>query len=187
MSTQRGFTLVETMVAVSIVAVSIVGPLYVLQKGVTASYTARDRLIASSLAQEGLEYVRAIRDSNYLYAVANPTIPRNWLWRLDGSTSNGVSSVNCTGGAACIVDMYSDTIAVCATPTTCAPLRLSTVNYRYNNLTAGGTNPISRFTRSITLTAGVAPQEMTVTSTVSWKTGQNTYSVTATEILQNWL
>ncbi len=186
MTTSRGFTLVETMVAISIVAISIVGPLFALQKGVTASYTARDRLIASALAQEGLEYVHAIRDSNYLFAVANPSIPRNFLWRLDGSTSNGVTSPNCTAGAACIVDMVNDTVSACATPTTCTPLYLSTVTNQYNTQTASGNNIATRFTRSVKLSI-VNVREVTVTSTVTWRTGQNTYSVSATENLQDWL
>ncbi len=186
MTTPRGFTLVETMVAISIVAISIVGPLYALQKGVTASYTARDRLIASALAQEGLEYVRAIRDTNYLFAVANPSIPRTWLWRLDGTTSNGVTSTNCTSGAACTIDMYYDTVAACATPTSCAPLRLNTISNLYNTQAVSSNNIATRFTRSVSLTVQNV-HEVTVTSTVTWQTGQNIYRVSASENLQDWL
>lgn len=180
----RGFTLVETMVAVSIVAVSIVGPLYSLQKGVVASYAARDRLIATSLAQEGLEYVRAIRDANYLFTIANPSIPRTWLFRLDGSTSNGASSVNCSDGARCIVDMYNDTVSLCSG--TCPPMRLSAATNIYNTQAVSSNNYASRFTRSISVTT-INIREVRVTSTVTWQTGQKNYTITSSENLQNWL
>lgn len=61
-----GFTLIETMVAVSILAIAVAGPLVTASRAMVAAQTARDQLIASHLAQEGVEYVRALRDNAYL-------------------------------------------------------------------------------------------------------------------------
>ncbi|MCK5027485.1 MAG: prepilin-type N-terminal cleavage/methylation domain-containing protein [Candidatus Pacebacteria bacterium] len=54
----KGFTLIETLVAVTILVTSIVGPLTVAYQGVSIGMDSRDRLIASYLAQDAIEYVR---------------------------------------------------------------------------------------------------------------------------------
>ena len=175
----RGFTLVETMVAVAIVGIAIVGPLYTVQKGVVAAYVARDRLVASSLAQEGAEYVHAIRDNNFLYNIANPGSPRSWLYGLNGAGG----STDCTGTYGCRVDPPQNTVTVCTA--TCSPLNLSSAGI-YNHQALSGGNVATKFTRTVTLTA-VSTTEAKVTVTVTWVTVGVPYSVTVTENLQNWL
>ncbi|MBP7741627.1 MAG: prepilin-type N-terminal cleavage/methylation domain-containing protein [Candidatus Pacebacteria bacterium] len=179
MNMPRGFTLIETMVAVSIVAISIVGPLYSLQKGVVASYAARDRLVASSLAQEGIEYAHSIRDANYLFNIANGGAPRSWFYGLDGTGG----SVNCTGGASCIVDMTQGTVSVCSG--TCPVLKLSSTGL-YNQSVVSGSNVATRFTRAVKLTS-LNAHEMKITVTVSWTTNAVPYSVSISETMQDWL
>ncbi|HWO07321.1 MAG TPA: prepilin-type N-terminal cleavage/methylation domain-containing protein [Candidatus Paceibacterota bacterium] len=66
-----GMTLVETLVAVSILAVSIVAPMTLTMQSLAAAYYARDQVIASNLAQEAIEAVRAIRDANILTLALN--------------------------------------------------------------------------------------------------------------------
>jgi len=58
----RGFTIIETLVAISILMLSIVGPLTVSQKSLSASLYAKDQVIASFLAQDAMEYLKNIRD-----------------------------------------------------------------------------------------------------------------------------
>lgn len=181
----RGFTLVETMVAVAVVTIATIGPLYAVQKGVTASYVSRDRLIASSLAQEGIEYVHGIRDGNYLYNLANPVAtPLSWLYGIDGTGG----SQNCTTGATCTIDTTltpTTAVVLCpVSPGVCPPLRL-TSSYLYKQ-TASTSDVVTRFTRTVKLTS-VSAREMKVTVTVSWITARVPYSVTVVEILQNWL
>lgn len=59
-------TLVETLVAISILAVAIVAPMTLTMQSLSAAYYARDQVIASNLAQEAIEAVRAVRDHNIL-------------------------------------------------------------------------------------------------------------------------
>lgn len=179
----RAFTLVETMVAIAIIAISIVGPLYALEKGVIASYAARDKLAASALAQEGVEYVHGIRDSNYLYNLGAPIVPRSWLYGLDGT-----GGPNCVNGGACVIDAITptNTVTACSSPSTCPPLRLSAAGV-YTQA-SNGSNVASKFTRTVALTSvGSDGREMKVTVTVKWKTGLVNYSVSVSENLQNWL
>lgn len=63
---QHGFTLLETMVAVSLLMLSIVGPLTIAQKSVKASTYTKNRTTAYYLAQDAIEYLRNIRDTNSL-------------------------------------------------------------------------------------------------------------------------
>jgi prepilin-type N-terminal cleavage/methylation domain-containing protein len=78
---ERGMTLVETLVAVSILAVAIVAPMTLTMQSLSAAYYARDQVIASNLAQEALEAVRAIRDANILTLALNAgaTCPNDGL------------------------------------------------------------------------------------------------------------
>lgn len=175
----KGFTLVETMVAIAILTLSIVGPMYVIQQGVVGSYTARDRLIASGLAQEGVEFTHSLRDSNYLYNIAHPSAPRSWFYGMDGTNS----TVDCTTGASCAIDVYYNTVTLCTG--TCAPLRLSSTGL-YNQNPVSATNAVTRFTRSLKLTR-VNDHEMMISVVVTWTTGRKTYNFTVSEDLQNWL
>ena len=61
-----GFTLVETLLAVSLLSIAITAPMVLTMQALTSAYYARDQITASHLAQEGLEAVHAIRDKQIL-------------------------------------------------------------------------------------------------------------------------
>lgn len=157
----KGFTLIETLVAVTVLAVAIVGPFYAVQSAITASSSARDQLIASALAQEGMEYIRSIRDNNYLAG-------RSWLVGLD----------SCRPGP-CVVDPTQ------ASPgnirSSVGPLYLSANNI-YNQQQSG---TLTRFTRTVEITT-VSDTEVVVTVTVRWS-GHITRTVTVVDRLHDWL
>ena len=108
--TQRGFTLVETLVAITIIALAIVGPLYAVQQSLNVSRVSRDQLVASALAQEAVEYVRSIRDGNYLYNLRTGAA-RSWLYGIDGTAG----STNCSI-ARCVVDPTQNTVSRSISP-----------------------------------------------------------------------
>ena len=174
---QRGFTLVETLVAITIIALAIVGPLYAVQQALNASRIARDVLIASSLAQEGVEFVRAVRDGNYITNFAAPGT-RNWLSGFDGTAAGTASYANCIT-ADCVIDSTQTTIS-----RTITPLYLSSAGI-YNQQ---GSGTATKYTRRVRFTAVPgSTTEMVVTVTVTWNQLGQTQTVTVTDRLHNWL
>lgn len=165
----RGFTLVETLVAITIIVTAIVGPMYAVQQAMGASMNARDQLIASSLAQEGIEYVRSVRDNNYLYTLKTGNA-RSWFYGLDAT-----GGTNCMT-ADCIVDPTQGTASRTITP-------LSLTGGLYNQ---SGAPELSNFTRRVRLSS-VSANEMLVTVTVSWNWKGQARSVVLTDHLYDWL
>lgn len=82
---QKGFTLVEVMVALSIAAVGIIGAYELVNRSLSMSNTAAKRFGAVYLANEGLEIARNIRDTNYLKLYYDGF--GNWDDGLDGCAS----------------------------------------------------------------------------------------------------
>ncbi|MDR3547761.1 MAG: prepilin-type N-terminal cleavage/methylation domain-containing protein [Candidatus Pacebacteria bacterium] len=180
----KGFTLIETLVAISILAITMVAPFYAVEQSITAADASRDELIGSFLAQEGVEYVRGIRDDNYLYLRANPTSMRSWLYGVDGTTSNGVPSPNCFSPYVCTVDpttSSSNQVQSYGSNATLPVLYLNT-SYLYNQQNSG---TATAFTRSVKLTT-ISSTEVKVVVTVSWTTRNIPYVTTITEYFDNW-
>lgn len=67
LSLSKGFTLVETLVAISIFTTSILGLMAVLSSGISSTNYAKKKMTATYLAQEGIEYARNLRDTAVLY------------------------------------------------------------------------------------------------------------------------
>lgn len=186
----KAFTLVETLVAITVLTFAIVGPFRVAQNVLSSSYIARDQLIATTLAQEGVEYVRVVRDSNFIYNLHN-TGTRPWLYGFDGSTYLATPSPNCYTNA-CVIDAtqapYSSAAVIDCGDATCSgkPLYISSTNlYTQDTTTAG--NTVTRFTRSVKLTRFTGdPTQTQVTVTVTWNY-HGPHTVVLTETLRNWL
>ena len=175
----KGFTLVETLVAITIIVIAVLGPFQMVQQGLLASYAARDQLIATALAEEGIEYVRAVRDGNYLYNLANPSTPRSWLFGIDGTGG----SPNCTTANGCVVDPTGTTnVLVCGA--TCPVMTVSSGSL-YTQQT-GSSFTATRFTRKIKLTS-ISANETQLTGTVTFTTAHTPFTVTVTDNLYNWL
>lgn len=178
---ESGFTLIETLVAVALLAVTIVLPYHAIQRSLYATYSARDDLVASTLAQEAIEYVRSIRDNNYIYNLRNPSTPKPWLAGLDTSAGGR----NCFAPARCTVDVTKSTpataLAQCPVGGCTAKLYLSPTGFY--NMSSTGT--ATRFIRYIQLTTTSA-HEVKVTSTVTWFY-HGTHTVTITDIIHDWL
>jgi len=162
-----GFTLIETLVAISILLIAIVGPLTLATRGLSAALVARDQMTASYLAQEAIEVLRLKRDE------ATLTTGVGWVDSLSA----------CMGGNGCIVNI-ADEFAIEPCTGSCPPLLYNQTNnlYLYNT-----TDEESKFTRSITITPSVSnPDEIGIAVIMSWRTGPALRSFTLRSSLFNW-
>lgn len=65
MRNQQGFTLVEVLVALALLATGLIPVFMQASNAIVLAGSVRNSLIASNLAQEGVEVVRSIRDANW--------------------------------------------------------------------------------------------------------------------------
>ena len=70
----KGFTLLELLIAIFIITMGLVGTMSLIQQATVQISISSPKLIASYLAQEGIEIVRNIRDTNWLKARENESI-----------------------------------------------------------------------------------------------------------------
>lgn len=59
----KGFTIVETLVAITILMIAIAGPLVAASRSLNAALYSRDQMIASFLAQETMEVLKNFRSN----------------------------------------------------------------------------------------------------------------------------
>lgn len=167
----RGFTIIESLVAIGIMVAIIIGAMSAVQHGLSSYLFSKDEITAFYMAQEAFEKVRNMRDENGIKS-------RNWLFGLAQTASDP-----CAFGKACMVSPAESAGAtLCGSPGSCPPLREDTTTgfYGYN-----AAWPVSPFTREITFSP-VSSTEVAVTVTVTWSKGGSTRSFKARENLLDW-
>ena len=93
-NTKRGFTLVETLVAVAILMVAIAGPLTIANQALTAALASRNTMVATYLAQEGMESIKNIKDNNvaanqpFYTGIVDPSLITNGGSLINNSKSD---------------------------------------------------------------------------------------------------
>ena len=192
MKKSRAFTLIETMVAVTILALAISGPLLTASRAIVAAEISRDQLTASYLAQEGVEYVRAMRDDEYLKLYAGGTTSAAWGNFLSAISSCRKTVSNPT--QACSFDPVGTggvpSLSSCPAGS-CPQLYLANngqTNYYTTNPSAPGILPSTAFTRTIQVvdaSAGGAT-DVRVVSTMTWSFHGTPYTATVTDHLTPW-
>lgn len=127
-----GFTLVETLVAISILLVAVVAPLVLIAGNISAIFSVKDKITALYLAEDAIDYIKYRIDTNYnKFDVDNSTF---WLDGIPCTEDNG----------RCEIDSFNDPLVIntCAGIVTgisggtggCVPLQIdpSTGAYGYN-------------------------------------------------------
>ena len=155
---QAGFTLVETLVSLVILSVALI-PILNLSSDITkVNSTLQDNLVASGLAQEGVEVIRAIRDTNWF---AVPTRA------FDSGLSDNVYRAEWDSTA--LLPLSGNPV-----------LNLDDGRYTYT----GGVP--TKFSRTITITK-INAGELRAVSTVTWtERGGTSKSIGAESHLFNW-
>lgn len=78
-NSRRGFTLLESMVAIAIFSVGISTAVFVIVQSINVGTRTKNKIIAANLTQEGIEVVRNMRDRNWLAG-------RTWTDGIEGLT-----------------------------------------------------------------------------------------------------
>ena len=170
---RKGFTLVETLVAVSILTVAIAGPLAVSSLAISESQYARNQITASYLAEEAVESIRNLRDANFI-------ISNDWL--TDLSPCDATTSLNQHCKLSSKISSANPSLAVtaCTTGIACPNLKYSDSDGFYSYESSGTTESI--FNRDIKIKKiGLSGSEtnILITVTMTWpeKSGNQTYTL----------
>ena len=173
----RGFTLIEAFVAITILVMAMVGPLAIASQSAMFAAFTRDQVTANFLAQDAVEYVRWIRDSNQLSG-------RDWMAGLD-------ACISASGGSACYFDssLTSASMQACASGG-CPVMLYDPASGRYD-YDAGAA---SHFTRTVSIARPVSPNdcstgkgcEIAIVVKVAWTTGTLPHAVTVKENMMRW-
>ena len=190
---RRGFSLVETLVAISIFTISILTMIVLLGKGISDTNFAKKKIVAGYLAQEGIEYMRNMRDTYMLYTTPSQTGWNNFNTKVAGNvyplgttvcaTTHGCyfndSPINYTDNSMPIVETLFPTCPADLCPEGALSYNSTTGKY-------GFTGTASGFTRKIKITP-LNANEVKVVSTVYFNSGSNSHNVALSEYLFNWI
>ncbi len=152
----KGFTLLETIVAVGLIVVGLIAALALITNSLFYVSNIQDRLAAANLMAEGIEVTKNIRDNNWL---------QNKVWN-DGFLADGDYQV-----------AYNSTTLSSFSG---SPLLLDS-NGLYN-YTSGAVTP---YVRKISI-ANFSNYEIRIIATVTWQRRGITYSSSAEDHLFNW-
>lgn len=177
---KRGFTLIETLVAIMLLSIAIVAPMALASKSLSTAYYARDQITAFYLAQEAIEALRSIRDSQILIIAQDPSgasdifglIPHsNQAFIVDGRRGDPDAAIQTCSGE-------------------CPPLQTDNTLYGYPDIgdDASLWTP-THFTRTVhAYPVGGNQDELRITVTVTWQTGSiQERSFTISEDMYRWV
>ncbi len=152
-----GFSLMEVIVSVFLISVGLIGALTLINYTVDSASISSSRLVAANLAQEGIEIVRNLRDSNLEWS--------SWY----ASVVNGDYQVQYNSLA---LAPFADTELL---------LDTNSGLYAYD---AGASTPY-HFKRKITLQI-ISAVEVKVVSEVTWTEKGGLRTVTVEDRFWNW-
>ena len=171
-----GFSLVETLVAITILLLVIIGPLTISSTSVRGTAFASEQVTAFFLAQEGAELAQKGRDEFVLEHLKNPGSRAN-AWADFVNTGNGAPFAHCFNSInGCGMNINTDAAGSLTPPRSCATiancsLYLDTASgvarSRYIHTNTG--TP-TLYTRAIKFTR-ISANEVSVVSTVTWRSG----------------
>ncbi|MBU1159734.1 prepilin-type N-terminal cleavage/methylation domain-containing protein [Patescibacteria group bacterium] len=147
-----GFTLLESLFAIMIFSMAILGPLALAINSIRFVKFSQNQITASFLAQESAEFVEHVLN-------VNKSTGADWLQELN----------DCMGAGGCYMDVWAGTIgsAITACPVGGCPL----VKYNSSNgyYDYGALSDDTIFFRKVQITEIVDDQEVKVVVTINWQ------------------
>jgi len=157
---KKGFTLMEVIIAIAIILAALITLTNLISSSVAGIRPGKSKIIATNLAQEGLELVRNIRDNNWL---AYKRESDNWD---DGLGAGDYRAQYDVGSLLSFVSV---------------PLKIDSNGFYQYDI---GSNTV--FYRKITITQ-TEDSWIGVLSEVTWQEKGRSYNIGARTNLYNWL
>lgn len=159
---KQGFTLVEIVVILFIMSMGMIGVLSLIVQNIQSQSYNKSNLIAYQLAQEGIELIRKVRDSNWRESVL-----------YDDKLAPGEYYMDYTDTAPSLHDLDNPEELV---------LKQDAANFYVHDPAAATTTPFSRL-----ITIGVIDDHsFQVNSLISWAEPGRSYTYDLETILYNW-
>lgn len=187
----KGFSLVETLFAIAILMIALVGPMTLAWSSLSSANDQRNEVTATYLAQESLEYVKNIWSMNAIRQLTTATQNSNpaWLSGLEGCMNvNGCDiRPNNAGSAGAVVSCLS-----CSGGFQLYKLNFDDGSRKYSLYTSdngaskgsAGTIEQTNFKRKTVITS--SGDEAFVTVTITWNNRTVPRTLTLSSVLYNY-
>lgn len=110
----NGFSMLEIIAVLFVISMGLIGPLSLIIQNIQIQYINKNNLIASQLAQEGLELVRKKRDDNWLdtnaFYIDIATVDANKTFTIDSEGIIDVVDINDSGAILKVDNYYSHSL-----------------------------------------------------------------------------
>jgi prepilin-type N-terminal cleavage/methylation domain-containing protein len=158
----KGFSLLESIVSIALLALTLSGILSLSSIGIRSAARISNQITAFFLASEAVEYIRNVRDSNVLAG-------NSWLTGL----------ADCQAVNGCYIDAPNATISACAGA--CPEIKFNSSNNLFNY--SSGNETI--FSRQVLITEVEPSREVKLDVNISWLQGSVPQSFILEEHLFN--
>lgn len=163
----HGFSVIEVVVSIFIINMALIGLVALIVQNIQAQYVNKNNLIASQLAQEGVEMVRNVRDRNWI-------IGNDFYQDIGNVGSQKLFAIGALGASSIVnVSDLAD---------------MNTVLHLSEGETVNATSSpgyMAEFRRMASTT--LSGDALNVDCIVEWRERGNTRRYIASEVLYNWI
>ena len=171
---QKGFSVLEVMLAFSVITVGLLGVSSLAIQNAQVQSISKNYLVASMLAQEGLELVRNVRDTNFFRA------DQSYDWEY-GQGANSATDIVQDGNYAIDYNLAIDSMP---NDLTSDRTRLYLNGGRYTHQTGAGSSNTPY--RRLIFVTDHNPDYVEVRVAISWSERGRTHNYEAVTNLYNW-
>lgn len=166
-----GFTIIETILAMAVIVIGIVAVIALAAKSANVINTANDKIIATFLAQEAIEVVVNIRDTNW----------------IQGEPWRGVGDAEIPTTNQGVVDFDSTSVAIETNPSFyCMERRTGQKDYMHGPPCNSGFNRHLEI-RDVSESIGGVPVDfIEVEAIVDWSQGGVNHQISVVDHLYDW-
>lgn len=174
----KGFTLLETLVAIFILVLAITGPMVFAQSTLRAAFQSRDQITAFYLAQDVIEFVKNVRDTNGLQA-------QSWLSGLENCTA----AEGLDGSVSCSIDTRYGAVDIDSCGGDECSNSLNEVSYSGGTFLGHDSGTPSRFTRTVWINEIETGREAEVVVQIDWESNvlSGSKRIVVQENIYSWI